>query len=124
MLNGWIGQVLADSTDITVPVADIKIKPPRLEDIMAFGIRLLFIVAGLAALLYLLLGAIAWITSGGNKENVESARNKIMHAVIGLILIFVVLAVFVTLEQILFPGNCGLGVLKQICIPGLVEPKP
>jgi len=93
-----------------------------LTDILTFFIRFLFIIAGLAALLYLILGALSWITSGGNKESVENARNKIMHAVIGLILLFVVLAVVVLMENVLFPDKCGLGVSKQICVPKLVKP--
>lgn len=122
MIKGLVKQVLAASDDITVPVAALQFKPPELTDILTFLIRFLFIIAGLAALLYLLLGAISWITSGGNKESVENARNKIMNAVIGLILVFVVLAIVVLLENVLFPTNCGLGVSKQICVPKLVKP--
>lgn len=36
----------------------------------------------------LLWGGIAWITSGGDKTKVESARKKIIYSIIGLILIF------------------------------------
>ena len=50
------------------------------------------ILAVVIALIYLLYGGVKWITSGGEKTKVEEARNHIMAALIGLIV--VVLAVF------------------------------
>lgn len=51
------------------------------------------IIAVIFALIYLLYGGIKWITSRGEKTEVEEARNHIMAAVIGLII--VILAVFI-----------------------------
>lgn len=53
----------------------------------------MIIIAVLVALIYLLYGGIKWITSRGEKTEVEAARNHIMAAVIGLIVVF--LAVFI-----------------------------
>ena len=50
--------------------------------------------AGLFLILYLLWGAFDWINSGGEKEKIAKAQQKITNAVIGMLLIFVVLAVF------------------------------
>jgi hypothetical protein len=47
----------------------------------------LLIVAGVAAFLYLILGGLQWITSGDDKNGMEQARNKIAHAIIGLIIV-------------------------------------
>ena len=93
------------------------ITPPSLSDILAFIIRGFFILAGLAAILYLLWGAFNWITSGGSKENVEKAREKIQAAVLGLIIIFIVLSLVVLVENIF---NFGLGISKDMTIPTLV----
>jgi len=93
------------------------ITPPSLSDIIAFVIRGFFILAGLAAILYLLQGAFAWITSGGSKENVQKAQEKIQAAVLGLIIIFIVLSLVVLVENIF---NVGLGVSKEIRVPTLV----
>jgi len=93
------------------------ITPPSLSDVLGFVIKGFFILAGLAAILYLLLGAFEWITSGGSKENVEKARNKIQAAVLGLIIIFIVLSLVVLVESIF---NVGLGVSKEIRVPTLV----
>ena len=40
-----------------------------------------------------LMGAIAWITSGGDKQALEGARSKITNGIIGLVILFVAFAV-------------------------------
>jgi len=52
----------------------------------AFNIAV--IVAVLIATGYLIYGGIKWVTSAGDKTNVESARNHIVAAIIGLIVVF------------------------------------
>jgi hypothetical protein len=47
-----------------------------------------FIVASLIALAFLVYGGIRWITSGGDKSGVESARNIIVAALVGLVITF------------------------------------
>ena len=89
---------------------------PDFSEVLTFLIKGFFIVAGLAAILYLLLGAFSWIISGGSKENVEKAREKIQAAVIGLILIFIVLTLIVLVEKIF---GIGLGISKEITVPTL-----
>ncbi len=56
--------------------------------ILRLGITLLLITITLAALIFLILGGIAWITSQGDKANVEAARKRITFAIIGLIIAF------------------------------------
>ncbi|MCX6732121.1 MAG: hypothetical protein NTV98_01110 [Candidatus Roizmanbacteria bacterium] len=73
---------------------------PSLADVVGFLIKFLFFFAGLAALLYLLLGAFSWVTSSGDKENVKKAQDKIQAAVVGLVIIVVVLVIIATMEQV------------------------
>jgi hypothetical protein len=100
--------------------AVLPFQVPTLGKMLTFVIRFFFVIAGLMALLYLLLGALAWITSGGNKEGVEKAREKIQAAIIGLILIVVVLAIIWTLEQIVFSGHICVGISCDVTIPRLL----
>ncbi|MEK7517816.1 MAG: hypothetical protein AAB583_04660 [Patescibacteria group bacterium] len=51
------------------------------------------VLAIVIALLYLLYGGIKWITSRGEKDQVEAARNHIIAAIVGLIVVF--LAIFI-----------------------------
>lgn len=73
---------------------------------IAFGINMFILIAGLFLIVYLLLGAFDWITSGGDKEKIAKAQNKITNALIGMLLIIVVLTVFVA-----FAGN-SLGIIR------------
>lgn len=48
-----------------------------------------FVLAGIIlALFFLVWGGIAWIISGGDKQKINQARDKIFFAIIGLIIIF------------------------------------
>ncbi len=44
-------------------------------------------VGALAVLLYFIWGAIEWVTSGGEKGKLETARNRMLHAAIGLLIL-------------------------------------
>ncbi len=92
---------------------------PSFDAVLTFIIRFFFIIAGLVALIYFILGALAWITSGGNKESVDKAREKIQAALIGIILLFFVLALVGVLENIL---GIGMGITKPIVFPQLITP--
>lgn len=120
MLTTLLWTVYAAADDYTRPIVNVGFAIPEFDAVLTFLIRTFFVVAGVVALLYLLLGALGWITSGGNKEGVDKAREKIQAAVIGLILIFIVLSIIGVMENILFK-ECGLGILKPICFPRLIK---
>lgn len=52
-------------------------------------LSLLIIVAILLSLTYLIWGAFDWITSEGNKQKLDQSRQKIIFAIIGLIVVFI-----------------------------------
>jgi hypothetical protein len=63
------------------------------------GIRLFILLCAIALLIYLLWGAWDWITSGGQKEMIEKAKQKITNAIIGIFLVFLALTVFTLVTQ-------------------------
>ncbi len=65
-----------------------------LSNFLALGIRVFILICAFAVLIYMLLGALDWITSGGEKEKITKAQNKITNAVIGFIIVFAVFAIF------------------------------
>lgn len=67
-------------------------------------IVILLIFAVLISLFFLIFGGIKWILSGGDKTGVETARNMIIAAIVGLVIAF--LAFFI-LNVVL--GLFGLG---------------
>jgi hypothetical protein len=78
---------------------DFEINPPKgvnmpsgglsdFKDILSWGTTMFLIAAVIIAVFILILAGIQWTTSGGDKEKVQSARNKIVYTIIGLIIIF------------------------------------
>jgi hypothetical protein len=51
-------------------------------------ILLAFIISVVVCVILIIIGGVKWITSGGNKEAIASARNTVTNAVIGLFLLF------------------------------------
>lgn len=54
---------------------------------------IIFIVAALLAFLFLIIGGIRWILSGGDKEGTTKARSMITAAIIGLAIVFLAFVV-------------------------------
>lgn len=110
-----------DLSCIRASEGSIGFQVPNLSTFLSFAIRGAFIIAGLLALIFLLTGAIAWITSGGSKENVDKAREKITAAVLGIIILAGVLAIIVTLEQVVFHQTVCFGISCNLTIPSLLK---
>jgi len=64
-------------------------------------------VSILASLFFIVLGAIRWITSGGEQAKVASARSTILAALIGLVI--ALLAFFIVSYLLYFFTGQGLG---------------
>ncbi len=94
---------------------------PSLAKVLGYTVKFFFILAGLTAMLYLILGAFSWITSGGDKDAVHKAQQKIQAAVVGLIVLVLVLALVVTIEQIIFNGTVCLGFTCDLNFGNLLE---
>ena len=57
------------------------------EKLPQFLITLLFLVGIVIAVVFLIYGGIKWILSGGDSKQVEGARNHIVAAIVGLIVV-------------------------------------
>jgi hypothetical protein len=57
------------------------------------AIGLAFIIGALFFFINIIIGAIQWISSGGDKQAVEGARGKITNAIIGVVILFSVYAI-------------------------------
>jgi len=68
--------------------------------LISSAVGLLLIAGAVIFVFILILGAISWITSGGDKANVESARGKVTAAIIGLFILFSVWAIINLIESI------------------------
>lgn len=99
-------------------LADINIKSPTLPNGTAVGysdlgpfitnfLTLAFGIAILVVLVMLIWGAFEWIVSGGDKEAVGKARNRIINALIGLAVLAVAFALAKVAGQFLGFPNLG-----------------
>lgn len=100
---------------ISVPIAfaqaNVGITPPAgsigsdlcLTKVPQFIIQIIFILGIVIAVAFLIYGGIKWILSGGDKAAVESARNHIVAAIVGLVIVagafFIIGIVFQLLGQ-------------------------
>ena len=77
-------------------------------------INVMFVIAAIIALWFLVQGGIRWITSQGDTKNVEGARNQIMAAAVGMAVTFLAYLIINLLLQF-FLGTS----LNSIVIPQL-----
>lgn len=91
-----------------------------LENIPQFIIQLVFVIGILIAIVFLIYGGIKWVLSGGDKTAVEAARNHIVAAIVGLVIIAGSFVIFSLVFQLLGAQNPILG--RSLCIPTLKDP--
>ncbi|RJR26048.1 hypothetical protein C4578_00200 [Candidatus Microgenomates bacterium] len=83
------------------------------QQLVSTLIGLGFVVGVIVFVFLLIVGAIRWITSSGDKAATEGARKQITNAFIGLVLLFSVFAIIRLVETIF-----GINIL-ELTIPTL-----
>jgi len=104
-------RLLAQLTNPALPASLGSNKSSNIVGLLVSNIvGALFIFAFFLTLVYLLTGGIQWLTSGGEKGALESARNKITNALIGLVIVASSYAIFTLVGE--FFGITSGGVIK------------
>jgi len=93
-----------------------NLKPQNTGGVVGTFIQALLIFAIISSLFFLILGGVRWITSGGDKGKVASARSTLVAAVIGLVISL--LAFFVVNFILLFFTGQGIANMQ---IPTLLQ---
>lgn len=91
-----------------------KSGPTSVGGVLGAVINVMFVLAAIIALWFLVQGGIRWITSQGDTKNVEGARNQIIAAAVGLAVTFLAYLI-VNLMLQFFLGTS----LNSIVIPQL-----
>lgn len=110
-------KVLAQSLNLTPPQTN-GAALFRINDVgvlISSLVGVLLIISALLAFIYLILGGLQWITSGGDKAGMEAARNKITHAIVGLIVVGAAWAIMTLVQNFL-----GISIIGST----LTLPKP
>lgn len=110
------------AADITINQAGTNnlFKIDNIGQLIAASVGTLLIISALLAFIFLILGGIQWITSGGDKAGMEAARNKITHAIVGLIIVGASWAIMILVQQFLginIIGNEGFNLPKPYGTP-------
>lgn len=91
-----------------------------LNKIPQFIIQLLFAIGIIVVIAYLIYGGIKWVMSGGDKAAVEAARNHIVAAIVGLVIIVGAFLIINIVFTLLTGAPFSLFTAGQtITIPGL-----
>ena len=93
--------------------AEAPITPPanpitrftKLADLLGFVMNIVFYVGIALTIIFLIIGGIRYITSGGSKEGSEAARSNITNAIIGFIVVIGAFAIKTIVTNVL--GTSG-----------------
>jgi len=69
------------------------------QDLLPRMVGLAFLVGVLIFFFVMIMGAIQWITSGGDKAGIELARGKITNAIVGVVILLSLFALLKVLED-------------------------
>ena len=95
-LLGLATPVYAETLTIPPP-ANVPTFP--IGNVISAVVGVLLLVSAILAFLYLIIGGIRWITSGGDKAGMEAARNQITAAIVGLIIVAAAWAIMLLIGQ-------------------------
>jgi len=70
-----------------------------IQDLIPRMVGLAFLVGVLVFFFIMVTGAIQWITSGGDKAGIESARGKITNAIVGVVILLSLFALLKVIED-------------------------
>lgn len=71
-----------------------------ISNILNRGIELLFIVAGIIFVFMIVISAVQWIVSGGDKEGIGKARGRLTAAIVGIVLLSLAFVIIRVVGQI------------------------
>lgn len=94
-------------TDNSLAAQACKFNANSFGGLIGTLIEAIFVLAVIVALGYLIYGAIRWIMSEGDKSKVSDARNHIIAAVIGLVIVFLSYFIINVILSIFFNTNIG-----------------
>lgn len=102
MLNNLIAGATGGTAEITNPVLGNLGQRTGLSFFQSFIpglISFAFIGGTIIFFFMIVMGAIQWITGGGDKQALENAKGKITNAVIGIVILFSLFAVLSLLQN-------------------------
>ncbi|MBU3957439.1 pilin [Patescibacteria group bacterium] len=72
-----------------------------INQILSKIVELIYIAAGVVFVFMVIISAFQWIVSGGEKEAVGNARNRLTHAIVGIIILGLAFVILRVIGQII-----------------------
>lgn len=73
-------------------------------NLIQLTISLLFVFGIILAVIFIFISGIQWIMSGGEKQKLQNARNRLTYSIVGLIVIAIAFAI-INIIVTFFAGN-------------------
>lgn len=86
------------------------------QDLVPSLVGLAFVIGTLVFFFIMIIGAVQWISSGGDKTAIEGARGKIANALVGVVILFGLFALLKVLEDFF-----GIHILTLDISPLMIE---
>ncbi|HEX7963765.1 MAG TPA: pilin [Candidatus Saccharimonadales bacterium] len=81
------GSGLTTGTGNTCTAGDTATGTQKIQDIVTLIVNIFSVIVGIVAVIMIVVGGFKYITSGGDSGNITSAKNTIVYAVIGLVIV-------------------------------------
>ena len=88
-----IGDCLSQGSDLTTgngsvcQPANTSTGTQKIQDIVTVIVNIFSVIVGIVAVIMIIWGGFKYITSGGDSGNITSAKNTIIYAIIGLVVV-------------------------------------
>jgi len=82
----YLTLTLPDGQQIAIPKGVPNPSTVTISKVIGNVVTLMLVFSVVLALIFLIVGGIQWITSGGDKTKASSARSRITYAIIGLVI--------------------------------------
>jgi hypothetical protein len=91
----------AAGAPVTEPGNPLALRFNKLADVLGFAMNVVFYVGISLTVIFLIIGGIRYITSGGDKTGVEGARGAITNAIIGFVIVIGAFAIKIIIKNVL-----------------------
>ena len=85
--NGLCAGTNLDATQTTGCTVDTATANSQINNIIKLVINIFSLIVGLVSVIMIIVGGLKYITSGGESSNISSAKNTIVYAIIGLVIV-------------------------------------
>jgi len=84
---------LADLLETGTGKSQVNIPTLEADEVLRNGLNLTYFLLAIVAVIVIVLGGILYSTSAGNPAGITKAKNQILYAVVGLVVVIIAYAV-------------------------------